>query len=91
VGRRGTLFLSENPYPIDGASLRVRTRHFSGASLFGQLRRGYEAPAGVEPVTSEKPDAWIAAHRLEVSLGWPVRIGLYEAVAYGGRGSTSAI
>lgn len=92
VGRRGTLFLSENAFPLDGISLRVRTRRVSGASLFAQLRRGGKnlPPDAFGPVAPPdvlaNDDAWLAAHRIEVRPLRSLRLGLYEAVAYGGRG-----
>jgi hypothetical protein len=84
TGRRGTLFLSENPFPIDGLSFNFRTRYLSGASLLGQIRRGR---AGSDTLGAGRTgDAYIAGHRLEISPPGPARLGLFESVAYGGRG-----
>ncbi len=100
TGSRGTLFLSENPFPMDGISLSFRTRYVSGASLFAQTARGPDrvdpapadrrvqagASAGSPPGEYPQTDAYFAAHRFEFSPPGPVRIGVYEAAAYGGRG-----
>jgi len=90
-GRRGTLFLSENPFPLDGVSFRFRTRWVSGASLLAQTRRGQQPPPLVagEPYPGwehESGDAWMAAHRFTLHLPAPFTLGLYEATAWGGRG-----
>lgn len=91
VGRRGTLFLSENPFPMDGVSLRIRTRHFTVVSLFAQTQRGPDPPSLEEgqPYAADQHtpgDAYYAGHRLEISPPGPFGIGLYEAAVYGGRG-----
>ncbi len=96
AGRHGALFLGENPFPLDGIGLRARTRRFQASSLFGQLRRGLDRPlpagaasgtggAGAEEA-GERRDAWLAAHRFEAAPRPWLRLGFYEAVAYGGRG-----
>ncbi len=77
-GRRGTLFLSENAFPLDGLSLQLRTRWVVLTSLFAQSQRGDE--------TGARGSAYVAAHRVEVRPPLPFRVGLYEAVAYGNRG-----
>jgi hypothetical protein len=91
TGQRGTLFLSENPFPLDGLSLRFATRYVSGVSLFAQTQRGPNPPDLIpgEPYPGEEHipgEAFFAAHRFEITPPWPLSIGLYEAVAYGGRG-----
>jgi len=94
VGRRGSLFLSDNPYPLDGISFHFRTRYVAGASLFAQTQRGPKPPSYI-PGEAFPPDstqqvvpgeAYVAVHRLEIHPPGPLSIGLYEAVAYGGRG-----
>ena len=89
VGRHGELFISTNPFPMDGASLRVDSRHLTFLSLFAQLRRGGRNMP-VDSLTAADPrsdrDAWLSAHRLEWRPRPTFRLGLYEAVAYGGRG-----
>lgn len=45
VGRRGGLFLTDNPFPLDGLSLRVRTGVFTATSLFAQSQRGPNPPS----------------------------------------------
>ena len=82
-GRRGALLLSENAFPMDGLCLRFRTRFVSGSSLFAQTGRTSQADT---VRAAGGGDSWFAAHRIEVHPPWPVRLGLYEAVAYGGRG-----
>ncbi|MCK4303396.1 MAG: hypothetical protein KAY24_04095, partial [Candidatus Eisenbacteria sp.] len=91
VGRRGDLFLSENPFPLDGFSFRFHTRYVSGASLFAQTQRGPNPPDLVqgEPYASDEyisGEAYYAAHRFEITPPWPVSFGVYEAAVYGGRG-----
>jgi hypothetical protein len=91
TGRRGTLFLSENPFPLDGISAGFETRHIAGSSLLAQRRRGNDRVpvAGSKadpPVTVTAGDAWLAAHRIELRPPGPVRLGIYEAVAWSGRG-----
>ena len=75
-GRRGTLFLSENPFPLDGLSLQFRTRYVVLTSLFAQSRRGNQSGDGY---------AYVASHRVEIRPPLPFRIGLFESVAYGNR------
>ena len=77
-GRRGTLFLSENPFPLDGLSLQLRTRYVVLTSLFAQSQRG--------DAMGLRGSAYVAAHRVEIRPPWPLRLGLFEAVAYGDRG-----
>jgi hypothetical protein len=91
TGRQGTLFLGENPFPLDGISARFDTRFLAGSSLVAQRRRGNDrAPAAGSkadpPATVTTGDAWLAAHRIEVRPPGPVRLGIYEAVAWSGRG-----
>jgi hypothetical protein len=91
VGRRGTLFLSQNPFPLDGISLRFETRFLTGVSLFAQTQRGPNPPSleEGEPYPGDRHtagDAYFAGHRLEFTPPWPISIGLYEAAVYGGRG-----
>ncbi len=94
TGRRGGLFLSENPYPLDGLSVHLRTRRVSLTSLFAQTQRGPDPPSVIPgekfpPDSTEvhvPGDAYVAMHRLEVRLPGRVTLGLYEAAAYGGRG-----
>jgi hypothetical protein len=87
AGRRGTLFLSENPFPLDGLSLRIGTRHISGVSLLAQTgRERTSASSGAAPGTPAEEDAYMAAQRIEFHPPWPFRIGFYEAVVYAGRG-----
>lgn len=91
TGRQGTLFLSENPFPLDGVSARFQTRFLAGSSLLAQRRRGHErAPVAGQKAdtlaTVTTGDAWLAAHRIELRPPGPVRLGLYEAVAWSGRG-----
>ncbi len=95
AGRLGTLFLGENSFPLDGLSFHLQTRRVAGSSLFAQLRRGGK---NVRPLPSssswadslppgvEEEDGWLAAHRVEVMPPGPVRVALWEAVAYGRRG-----
>jgi hypothetical protein len=88
TGRRGTLFLSENPFPLDGLSFRFRTRYVSGVSLFAQTLRSPGGPvdsAGVALPTALE-DAYVAAHRFEVHPPGRFRFGFFEAVVWGGRG-----
>ncbi len=99
-GRRGTLFLSENAFPMDGVSLRLHTRLVDGVSLFAQTLRGPNPqPASSDPALLSpgsgraradarfrRNDAYFAAHRLEIHPPLPLQWGIYEAVAYGGRG-----
>ncbi|MBM4116660.1 capsule assembly Wzi family protein [bacterium] len=94
AGRRGSLFLSENPFPLDGISFHLRTRYLTAASLFAQTQRGPNPPSYIPgapfPPDSTAPDvpgeAYVALHRLELRPPGPFSLGLYEAVAYGGRG-----
>lgn len=91
TGRQGTLFLGENPFPLDGISARFDTRFLAGSSLLAQLRRGtgIQAPVGSAPDTLPPltgGDSWLAAHRIELRPPGPVRLGIYEAVAWSGRG-----
>ncbi len=94
VGRRGSLFLSENPFPLDGISFHFRTRYVAGASLFAQTQRGPNPPSYIpgEPFPPDSTEqsvpgeAYVALHRLEIHPPGPLSFGLYEAVAYGGRG-----
>lgn len=94
VGRRGSLFFSENPFPLDGISFHFRTRYLTGASLFAQTQRGPNPPSWIpgEPYPPDSTEldvpgeAYVALHRLELRPPGPLSIGLYEAVAYGGRG-----
>jgi hypothetical protein len=99
VGRRGTLFLSENPFPMDGVTLHIRTRYLSGSSIFAQTLRTPTGPLGgglggdgdttgfaAFSARTGLGDAYMAAHRFEVHPPGPVRVGLYEAVLFGGRG-----
>jgi hypothetical protein len=94
VGRRGSLFLSENPFPLDGISFHFRTRYVAGASLFAQTQRGPRPPSYIpgEPFPPDSTEqsvpgeAYVAVHRLEIHPPGPLSIGLYEAAAYGGRG-----
>jgi hypothetical protein len=91
TGRQGTLFLGENPFPLDGISARFDTRYFAGSSLLAQRRRGNDrvSTAGSkadQPATVTTGDAWLAAHRIELRPPGPVRLGIYEAVAWSGRG-----
>ncbi len=94
TGRRGGLFLSENPYPLDGLSLHLRTRYVSGVSLFAQTQRGPNPPSYIpgEPYPPDSMfvdvpgDAFVAMHRIEFGLPGRLNVGLYEAAAYGGRG-----
>jgi len=90
AGRRGSLFLSENPFPLDGFSFHFRTRWVSGASLFAQTRRGPQpaSSADEEPDLEElvPGEAYAAMHRFELRPPGPLSIGLWEAAAYGGRG-----
>lgn len=85
-GRRGTLFLSSNAFPLDGVSLGIRTRYVSAASLFAQTLRTPNPPLAVPQDSPRLGDAYMAAHRIEVHPPGPARLGLYEAVAFGGRG-----
>lgn len=84
VGRRGTLFLSETPFPLDGISFRMRTRYVSGTSLFAQTLREPNR-AGFRDSLPAPGDAYLTAHRIEIHPPGPVRLGLYEAVVFGGR------
>jgi hypothetical protein len=88
VGRHGTLFLSENAFPLDGLSLRLSTRYLSLASLMGQSQRRPDAASADSGMV--RGDAYVAAHRIEFRSPWPrtrpVRLGFFEAAAYGGRG-----
>ncbi len=91
TGRRGTLFLGENPFPLDGLSARFNTRYLAGASLLAQRRRGNDrVPVGggkaASPATVTTGDAWLAAHRIELRPPGPARLGFFEAVAWSGRG-----
>lgn len=91
TGHQGTLFLSENPFPLDGISARFDTRFLAGSSLLAQRRRGNDRVTVADskadpPVTVTTGDAWLAAHRIEVRPPGPVRLGIYEAVAWSGRG-----
>lgn len=91
VGRRGSLFLSQNPFPLDGLSIAFRTRYLNGSSLIAQTRRGKNPPSLTpgEPYdwsADEAGDGWIAAHRFELRPPGPLSIGIYEAAAWGGRG-----
>ncbi len=93
-GRRGSLLLSENPFPLDGLSFHFHTKHVSGTSLFAQSQRGPNPPSYMpgeawppEGEVQDVPgDAYLAAHRFEFRLPGPATLGLVEAVAYGGRG-----
>jgi len=90
AGRRGTLFLSDHPFPLDGVSMRARLSFVTFASLFAQTRRGV-LPTGstgtpADSAGSDPGDAYLSAHRLEIHPPWPVRLGLYEAVVFAGRG-----
>ena len=87
-GRRGTLFLSENSFPLDGLSFRFRSRWISGASLIAQSWRAPNPP-GTGEETSEAQrlgDGYFAAHRFELHPRESWSLGIYEAVAWGGRG-----
>jgi hypothetical protein len=96
TGRRGTLFLSETPFPLDGISFRFRTRHFSGTSLFAQTDRTPHTAALLDsadaggqagtPASGRRGDAYLAGHRFEVAFPFRARVGIYEAVVWGGRG-----
>ena len=91
TGRQGTLFLSENPFPLDGISARFDTRFLAGSSLLAQRRRGNDRVLATGskadlPATVTTGDAWLAAHRIEVRPPGPVRLGIFEAVAWSGRG-----
>ncbi len=94
AGRQGSLFLSDNPFPLDGISFHFRTRYIAGASLFAQTQRGPNPPSYI-PGEAFPPDstdqvvpgeAYVAVHRLEIHPPGPFSVGLYEAAAYGGRG-----
>ncbi|MCP4549911.1 MAG: capsule assembly Wzi family protein [bacterium] len=88
-GRWGTLFLSENPFPLDGLSSRITTRYLSLYSLVAQNRRGPQPPSGLEgDILPDyiNGDAWIAAHRIELRPPGPLTVGIFEAAAWGGRG-----
>ena len=90
-GRRGTMLLSSNPFPLDGISLRFKSRYLRGASLFAQSRRGGDPPPLVEGVpydgaAHEAGEAFVAVHRFEVGPFGPATFGLAEAAAFGGRG-----
>jgi hypothetical protein len=91
TGRHGTLFLGENPFPLDGISARFDTRFLAGSSLLAQRRRGNDRvlAAGAKadpPAIVTTGDAWLAAHRIELRPPGPVRLGVYEAVTWSGRG-----
>ena len=90
AGRRGSLFLSENPFPLDGLSFHFRTRWVSGASLFAQTRRGSQpvSLADTDPLPEELVgrEAYAAMHRFELRPPGRLSLGLWEAAAYGGRG-----
>lgn len=93
-GRRGSLFLSAHPFPLDGISFHFRTRYIAGASLFAQTQRGPNPPSVIPgepfPPDSTQADvpgeAYVAVHRIELRPPGPLSLGLYEAAAYGGRG-----
>lgn len=76
-GRRGTLFISENPFPLDGLSLQIRTRYVVLTSLFAQSQRGNPE--------LDRGSAYVAAHRVEIRPPLPFRVGLFESVAYANR------
>lgn len=93
-GRRGSLFLSENPFPLDGFSFNFETRYLAGATLFAQTQRGPNPPSYIpgEPYPPDSTEVWVpgeayvAIHRFELRPPGPVTVGLYEAATYGGRG-----
>lgn len=87
-GRRGTLFLSENPFPLDGVSFRFRSRWVSGASLMAQSWRKPHHVLGDGPSEEELElgDGYYAAHRFELHPCRDWSLGVFEAVAWGGRG-----
>jgi hypothetical protein len=88
TGRHGTLFLSENPYPLDGISFRFETRYLSGVSLFAQTLRGDDPPPldGSDLPPALPGEAFMAAHRFGIHPPGPLSFGIYEAVVWGGRG-----
>lgn len=90
AGRHGSLFLSENPFPLDGFSFHFNTRYVSGATLFAQTRRGSQPPTAADEDLSPQDlvpgDAYVAMHRFELRPPGPASFGLWEAAAYGGRG-----
>jgi hypothetical protein len=90
-GREGTLFLSENPFPLDGVSAAVDTRYVGATSLLAQLRRGnsQQVQGGADGDTAavmSTGDSWLAAHRIELRPRKNLRLGLYEAAVWTGRG-----
>jgi hypothetical protein len=91
TGRHGTLFLGENPFPLDGIAAHFDTRFLAGSSLVAQLRRGSGLVSPVGPAADTLSaqttgDSWMATHRIELRPPGPVRLGVYEAVAWSGRG-----
>ncbi len=85
-GRWGTLFLSENAFPLDGVSLRIRTSVLTVASLFAQVNRARTPTAGRSVPDSTTGDSYFAGHRIELALRHNLHFGAYEAAAWGGRG-----
>ncbi len=87
-GRRGTLFLSENAFPMDGITFGFRSRWVSGASIMAQSWRAPNPPLADEPPGEEHllGDGYYAAHRFELHPRDSWSLGVFEAVAYGGRG-----
>ncbi len=89
VGRRGSLFLSENPFPLDGLSFHLRSKYVSLSSLFAQSQRGDQPLAANDSLTLAgmlPGEAYVACHRIELRPPGPLSLGLWEAAAYGGRG-----
>jgi hypothetical protein len=87
-GRRGTLFFSENSFPLDGLSFRFQSRWVSGASLLAQSWRAPNPPLGDEDPSAEYflGDGYFAAHRFEFHPQDSWSLGVFEGVAWGGRG-----
>ena len=87
-GRRGTLFLSENAFPMDGITFQFRSKWVSGASIMAQSWRAPNPPLADELPGEEYllGDGYYAAHRFELHPRDNWSLGVFEAVAYGGRG-----
>lgn len=87
-GRLGTLFLSENAFPMDGITFQFHSRWVSGASIMAQSWRAPNPPLADELPGDEHllGDGYYAAHRFELHPRDSWSLGVFEAVAYGGRG-----